>query len=259
MNNAVCVSDANQISNEDFGKVLEETVKLSWDDFNKKRKEEISNGKLGCPEASLIALVLLEPALRNSKYSSTRTDSEAFQDLKQDAYLKITEHIRDYDEAVSTFPTFMRSYISELARDSRNGGKGDLSEYQLKKKGFRVVSKDAIIAKGEADGQVSEFEIVDEFSSVEDVYEKQQLEHSSSVLKEMIEHVNKKVSNKIQNDEPGNITSKLKTEIEKDKANERRKLYINATYYHRFLGGHSNLPTGMSAIVERTSFADYDR
>lgn len=203
---------------EDFSRLLGGPgTSYSWAQFYQVRREELARGERMCPQASLIALNLLTSTLLKLPWKSNRTNSETYKDFLQNCWLLIAENIADYDESVSAFPTYMSKWFSGLARETRDDG---LTDYQ-RKKGYRVFSEDAMIAKNDPEGNGdSHFEHIDENSSIEDILEKKNQKRLNDLLHQMMVGGEKK-------------------ELEFDEKNlkERRFNYANITCAALFLGG----------------------
>jgi hypothetical protein len=196
----------------------------TWNDFYELMRKERELGEIHCPHASLLALQLLTPRLKQLPFNSVRTDSETINDVIQQAYIVIAENIAAYDENKGcSFPTYIEKWMQGLARDVRNDG---ASEYQIKHKGFRVISKDAIINQN-SDEKSDPIDFEDSHSAVEDIIERKDKERSSRLLRNM-----------------------LGTSLEPQTEEEKRATYVNTAVYAKFLGGYNNLPEGIRENLE---------
>lgn len=222
------------VNGDDFSLILGEECQRTWDDFYKMMDHERSIGDVNCPRAAYIALGLLRPYILRMPYKSARTTTETQQDLLQEAYLKITEVIPNFDRTKSSFKTYIMKWMQGIAREIRSDG---ISEYQKKQFGFKTLSIDALTSKNSIEEGMDvpiEFESVGD--AIEDIVERRERSRSSELLHQIMEV-----------DENGEFQSQK----------EMREAFTNAAFYHLFLGGIGNMSeeikNEMELIIEERS------
>jgi len=219
--NSSCLATAS-----DFDILLGNKKAYTWEDFEQKLEEERVAGMLSYPESSLIALNLLTPMIRSLPYKSSRTDSETINDMLQDAWLIIREHIHDWDKSKqANFKTYITYWLQGLARETRGQG---VSMYQAEELGIHIVSVDALVANGDEENPI---EFVAEKASVEEIYAYKEHERDTKLR---------------------TCATKLSLDSIEDVDSEEAKaaIYQDVAYSRLLLGGASNYSTAMKDYME---------
>ena len=217
MNKINAEANGTEVTSEELRALLGEESPYTWEEFYSALEDERRYGDDKCPKASYIALELLRPQIMALPWRSSRTNSETINDVFQDAYIIITDHVRDFDRSKSEFKTYIMKWLQGLARDTRNDG---ISNYQREKMGFKLYSSDALVSKDGANGEDGEmlFEFSNEKDNTEYIFEQKEKARSNALFRQTLKNA----------------------EISEESITQ--DAYVNAACYHLFLGGIENMP-----------------
>lgn len=225
------------------GRTKANMPEYTWEDVMKIRDEELAEGKIGCPKASMLSLILMMPKLNNSFYKAKNSYTknnmiEDFDDYSQSVYIAISSHIADYDpnnEQKASFITYVSKWIQGILGDMARGG---MSHYQYKEKNIRIMSYDAPTNNQNANDDNAPIcmEFEDPDADVATIFENNRTRRNIELMNQLF-----------------NTTMTVE---QLNDANYRTKAYQSFAAENLLLGGFNNLPDVMLDYI-REHIDDY--